>query len=443
MHRASLSVVIMAAIIAAFSLSGASVAKQPDRPDQLPSRIKHVIIIVQENRTPDNLFQGLPGADIAKGGYDSTGKYRALVPRPLANRFDLDHSHAAFVTEYNGGKMNGWDHVKIRCHKPCAPTAFGYVPRAQMMPYWIMATTYTFGDRTFQDNQGPSFPAHQYLFAGTSTNAVGSKLMAAENPRYPGKGGAWVSNGPNCDKPGGQVTMIDQAGNETVVMQPCFDHPTLGDLLDRKHVSWRYYDANNDGYWSAPDAIKHMRFGPDWANVVTPETTVLSDIKNGNLADVSWVNPTCAESDHALCDKGTGPAWVASIVNAVGTSKYWDDTAIFVTWDDWGGWFDHVKPVVLTSYEMGFRVPLIVISPFAKRGYVSHVQHEQASILRFVEDNFRLGTMGYADSRADNLADCFDFHGPGHKFALIPTPGHRVADFMNQPLDTGPTDDDF
>jgi phospholipase C len=388
MHRALLMLACFVALILAFSMGVPSDGRPP-----FPSKkIQHVIIIFQENRTPDNLFQGLPGADIASSGTNSKGQTIKLMPRPLANRFDLDHSHLAFTTEYDGGKMDGWDNVKIRCRKPCAPTAFGYTPKAQIMPYWTMATTYTFADRTFQDNQGPSFPAHQFIIAGTSTNAVGSKLLAAENPRYPGMTG-WVSSGKNCDgSPKAQVTMIDALGNETVVMQPCFDHPTLMDLLDAKAVSWRYYDAANNGYWSAPDAIKHLRYGPAWTNVITPETTVLTDIASGTLRQVSWVNPTCAESDHASCNKGTGPAWVASIVNAVGSSKYWKDTAIFVTWDDWGGWFDHVKPPVRSSYELGFRVPLIVISPYAKPAYVSHVQHEQSSILKFVETNFGLGS---------------------------------------------------
>jgi phospholipase C len=224
-------------------------------------------------------------------------------------------------------------------------------------------------------------------------------------------------------------------------MQPCFDHPTLIDLLNAKGVTWRYYDAGNNGYWSAPDAIKHLRYGPAWANVITPETTVLTDISGGKLQQVSWVNPTCAESDHASCNKGTGPAWVASIVDAVGKSKYWNNTAIFITWDDWGGWFDHVKPVVYSSYEVGFRVPLIVVSPYAKRGYVSHVQHEQASILKFVEKNWNLGSLGYADARADDLSDCFNFYGPPGKFVMI---GGEMttAQLMHGPTNE-PADDDF
>jgi phospholipase C len=449
MRKALPLVIVFTTLLCAFSQSVPTVGAQqqvaktvtPPLTMGPPSRIKHVIIIVQENRTPDNLFQGLPGADIANSGYNSKGLKVVLMPRPLDNRYDLDHSHTAFKTEYNGGKMNGWDNVKIRCRKPCSPTAFGYVPRKQIMPYWKLATQYTFADRMFQDNEGPSFPAHQFLIAGTSINAVGSKLMAAENPRYPGMSG-WVSNGKNCDgSPKAQVTMIDPLGNETVVMQPCFEHPTLIDLLDTKGVSWRYYDAGNNGYWSAPDAIKHLRFGPAWKNVITPETTVLTDISSGNLQQVSWVNPTCAESDHASCNKGTGPAWVASVVNALGKSKYWKDTAIFITWDDWGGWFDHVKPVVLSSYEMGFRVPLIVVSPYAKRGYVSHVMHQQASILKFVEKNWGLGSLGYADSRADDLSDCFNYSQAPTKFVMIEGE-MTTAELMHGPSNM-PADDDF
>jgi phospholipase C len=455
MHTAFRMLVASIVLVAAFSSAvpsatiAAPVVKQCDgpchHPGVPPAVIRHVIIIVQENRTPDNLFQGLPGADIADSGYNSKGQKVILVPRPLADRYDLDHSHKGFLTEYNNGKMNGWDKVRINCPKgrTCHPTAFAYVPRAQMQPYFTMATTYTFADRMFQDNQGPSFPAHQFLIAGTSTNAVGSKLMAAENPLYPGLSGGWVLNGKNCDgSPKAKVSMIDPLGNETVVMRPCFEHPTLIDLLNAKGVSWRYYDAGNNGYWSAPDAIKHLRFGPSWANVITPETTILKDISSGSLPQVSWVNPTCAESDHASCNNGSGPAWVASVVNAVGKSKYWRDTVIFVTWDDWGGWFDHVKPIVLGSYEMGFRVPLIVISPYAKRGYVSHVTHQHASILKFVERNWGLGTLGYDDSRADDLSDCFNFYQGPTKFVQIDTGRWRTADLMHGPSNI-PADDDF
>ncbi|MBV8282927.1 MAG: hypothetical protein JO347_12820 [Candidatus Eremiobacteraeota bacterium] len=216
------------------------------------------------------------------------------------------------------------------------------------------------------------------------------------------------------------------------------------DLLDKKGISWRYYDAVSGGFWSGPDAIEHIRFGADWSNVIVPETQIKNDIAAGTLAGVSWVTPSAAESDHAASNNGSGPAYVASIVNALGKSKYWGNTVIFITWDDWGGWFDHVKPVIYSSYEVGFRVPLIVISPYAKVGYVSHVQHEQSSILHFIESNFGLGTLGYADARADNLKDCFNFMQAPTKFVYIKTPGWNDDELAKAAGPSNvPPDDDF
>ncbi len=145
----------------------------------------------------------------------------------------------------------------------------------------------------------------------------------------------------------------------------------------------------------------------------------LTDIGRGYLANVTWITPSAAASDHAQRNNGSGPSWVASVVNAIGKSKYWATTAIFVTWDDWGGWFDHVPPPRYNSYELGFRVPLLVISPYAKRGYISTVHHEFGSILKFTEEALHLGSMGTTDTRSDDLSDCFKFNEPNYKFARI------------------------
>jgi phospholipase C len=151
-----------------------------------------------------------------------------------------------------------------------------------------------------------------------------------------------------------------------------------------------------------------VRLGADWAKVIIPQTKILSDIANGKLPQVSWVIPTAQDSDHASINLGDGPSWVASVVNAIGKSQYWNDTAIIITWDDWGGWYDHVAPTIYDSYEYGFRVPLIIVSPYSKQAYVSHVTHDFGSILKFVEEVFNLPSLGYADSRADDFSDCFD-----------------------------------
>ncbi len=128
-------------------------------------------------------------------------------------------------------------------------------------------------------------------------------------------------------------------------------------------------------------------------------------------------------------------------MNAIGRSQYWDSTAIFVLWDDWGGWYDHAPPKIYNSFELGFRVPLLVISPYAKRGHVSHTHHELASILKFTEETFGLPSLGTTDARADDLRDCFDFHSPPRRFQRIPTQLSGEY-FLRQPPSNQEPDDD-
>jgi phospholipase C len=149
--------------------------------------------------------------------------------------------------------------------------------------------------------------------------------------------------------------------------------------------------------------------------------------------------PTAVESDHSSVSNGSGPSWVASIVNAVGQSQYWNSTAIFVTWDDWGGWYDHVAPQIFNQYELGFRVPLIVISPYAKKAYVSHVQHEFGSILHYTEEQFGLNSIGYTDARADDLSDCFDYTQTPTPFKAIPAK-YPASYFLHLPPSNEPVD---
>jgi phospholipase C len=153
------------------------------------------------------------------------------------------------------------------------------------------------------------------------------------------------------------------------------------------------------------------------------------------------VIPDGRSSDHAAQTDGTGPSWVAAVVNAIGNSPFWSNTAIFITWDDWGGWYDHVPPTIVNSYEYGFRVPLIVVSPYAKRAYVSHVTHDFGSILKFIEQTFGLPSLGNADAPADNLQDCFDFHQAALPFKSIAAPFDGNYFLSDQRPPTDPDDD--
>jgi phospholipase C len=416
------------------------------RPGPVSQKIQHVVVIFQENRTPDNLFHGLPNADIADSGMNSAGQMIALTPIPLANNYDLSHAHQAFVKMYDGGRMDGADRVGVACAKGatgCPPPnpQFKYVNPSDVAPYFQLAQQYAFADRMFQTNQGPSFPAHQFIIAGTSAPTASSPLYTAENPSLPL--GAPANSEVGCSAPVGTlVAMIDPSGLESSHQYPCFEHATLMDGLDSHGISWRYYTPSPGSIWTGPNAIQHLRLGPDWTNnVVVSQTQLFSDITQSRLAQVSWVIPTGQESDHALSNDGSGPSWVASIVNAIGTSPYWASTAIFITWDDWGGWYDHVAPPIYDAYEYGFRVPLIVVSPYARPGYISHATHDFGSILRFIEEDFELPTMGYADARADDLTDCFDFGQAPVPFQVVAA-RYDVSHFLTDTRAPLPPDDE-
>jgi phospholipase C len=381
--------------------------------------ITHVVIIIQENRTPDNLFNGFPGANTVQSGLNSQNQRVALQPVVLEAPYDLGHQHVSFTLDYNSGSMNGFD--KGACtgtHCTLPPTAaYGYVPQSEAQPYWSMAQQFALADNMFQTNQGPSFPAHMYLVAGTAAIDSTNVLYAMNNPLTP----AGPQTG-GCDSPAGTLdALINPAtGAQGQTAFPCFDHLSLFDSLDAAKVSWKFYQpALGPDLWFTPDFYTHIRYGADYANVSYPQTNVLNDIANGNLPGVSWVIPTAAESDHPGITDGSGPAWVAQVVNAVGSSPYWNNTAVFVVWDDWGGWYDHVAPPVYNYYELGFRVPLIALSPYTRPGYVSHVQHEFGSILKFTEQTFGIGTLGYTDVRADNLSDMFNFAQAPLQFTRI------------------------
>jgi phospholipase C len=430
-----------------------SKADPPPIPGITDSHIEHVVIIFQENRTPDNLFQDpvliAAGADIASSGINSKGQRIPLQRIDLGNvgpnpdLYDLGHAHSSFVQMCDlkpTGEcaMDGADLIPVVCgaNAPGCPPPnpqFAYVDPADVQPYFQLAEQYTFADRMFQTNQGPSFPAHQYIISGTSAPAAGSNLFVSENP-------SGNNEASGCTAPSDtSVLLIDPAGQELSSQYPCFEHRTLPDLLNQRGMSWRYYSPIPGSIWTAPNAIQHMCgpnaeppnatacIGADWTNNVvlsTPQNPapVLTDIAKGNLASVSWVVPSAPASDHPP-GSDEGPSWVAAVVNAIGNSQYWSNTAIFITWDDWGGWYDHVPPPKRrNSYEYGFRVPMIVVSPYTKRGYISHVQHDFGSILKFVEATFGLPSLGYADAPADDLSDCFDFAQPLRRFQTINAP---------------------
>jgi phospholipase C len=390
------------------------------------SPIQHIVIIMQENRTLDNLFNGFPGADTVQSGM-SHGEMIPLQPISLGDGRDPDHSHHQWWTAWNHGNMDSFE--QSGAHPPRLP--YSYVPEAEVEPYWELARQYTLGDRMFQSNTGPSFAAHQYMIAGQSANV-------AENPA----GSDW-----GCDaSTGEQTSLIGPNGTELPGVYPCFDYQTVADLLDEKGVTWRYYaPGDGDSFFilSAFQAVRHIRYGNDWKqNVISPQNKILLDLKNNELAQVTWIVPDWSHSDHPGSGSREGPDWVASIVNAIGNSPYWNSAAIFITWDDWGGWYDHVNPPVIDAMGPGFRVPLLVVSPYAKHGFVSHHFHEASGFIKFIEKNFDLGTLGARDAGSDAYADCFDYTQKPSAYPYRALRTKLTADDLMRESPTGPADED-
>ncbi len=419
------AVVCLCLFLSGCGLSGT--ALPPVSPLQ-PQKVQHVVIIMQENRSFDNLFHGFPGADTAETGM-SHERSVTLPQIPFEQGTDLDHSHPAWWRDWDNGKMDGFANST---HYPVPNLPYGYVPQSETVPYWTLAKRYTLGDRMFQSNSGPSFPAHQYMIAGQSASTD-------ENPN----GAIWGCDAPSTER----VAVVGPNGTDLPGIYPCFDYMTLADALDQRGITWNYYapgetPKNSSFILSAYQAIRHIRFGPDWKeHIISPSARVLADIQSGKLAQVTWIVPELAFSDHAAKGaKAEGPAWVANVSNAIGASPFWSSTVIFITWDDWGGWYDHVPPPQVDNMGLGFRVPLIVVSPYARKGYISSQVHEFSGFLKYAEEIFGLPSLGTRDVAADDFADCFDYTQTVAPY--VPVPVTYPPDYFLFEKPTGPPDDD-
>jgi phospholipase C len=435
-------------------------------------RFDHIVILVQENRSFDNLFATFPGADGTTTGTTHDGRIVPLQPTNMSD-YGFPHAHGVFTTEYDGGKMDGFDLVGLGGggqFGPAGTRAYQYVYPDQITPYWSMARRYVLLDHMFPTQSSGSFTAHQDLIAAGTQFAPGKSVTdfptGQAKPEY------------GCAQPPRTVTSLLTLAhwvpgtNDNYVFLggpfPCYEYATIRDSLDDRGLSWRYYlpaapDPSAALYnaWAAIAAVRCARYEPlrhrclgrgtEWAsNLSLPEKTVFADISAGKLANVSWVIPDWANSDHSIDPKpgqrfpvDTGPSWVATVVNAIGESPYWKSTVIVVVWDDWGGFYDHVPPPQLDYQGLGFRVPAIVLSAYARKGYVAHAQFEFGSILKCIEDNWDLPRLGLWDTRPNDFCSgpygVFDYAQRARKFVPIPTTFTKQY-FLRQPPSGMPVD---
>ena len=403
-------------------------------PSPSPHAISHVIVIVQENRSVDNLFHFLTGADTVSYGLDHNGNQVPLIAQSLSAHCQPPHGHSAFVTSYNNGAMNGFDLANCKSDG----TSYSYAPQKEVALYLTLAASYGFANHVLQANNGPSFPAHQFLIAGQS-GGIGpdgqflpQPYGFAENGGTRDKGVTDKGNGDSCGAaPNNATTRIDLTspypGVEGFLAYPCYEATTIFDLLASAGYSWHYYSNKPGGLWSGPQAIQHLYNSPNFS---VGGAAVFGDIAAGRLANVSYVIPNQGWSDHP--QKGhykatNGPNWVGDIVNAVGGSPYWNSTEIIVTWDDWGGWYDHYQPLGgllsgITPYSYGFRTPVVIASAYTPPGCIDAADTSQAAILRNIETVFKLPSLNTADSwTSDDFGKCLNLSMQPRTFVPLPT----------------------
>jgi phospholipase C len=386
----------------------------PSRPertdaDAISTRwpIKHVVFIIKENRTTDHLFGRFPGIDGATHGLDGD-EMRPLTAPPDRLPEDIPHCYRCAIDTWNEGRMDNFARTDAGDRY-----AYTQMQGPEMLPnYWRWAEDFALSDNFFASAQGPSFPNHLFTIAaqsgGTHYNPNQAQSSVVEWQQTSGLAKSW-----GCDTlEETYVEVVDSEGRVTQV-PPCFDFQTEGDLLDGAGIPWAYYAAWNDqrGYvWSAYSAIERVRMNPQkWQRHIFPVDNFVADVEDGRLAPVTWITPRYELSEHPEWSFCHGENWTTEVVNVLMRSEFWEDTAIFVTWDDYGGFYDHVSPPQVDRFGFGFRVPLLTISPYAKPGYVDSEVGEFSSVLRFIEDNWGLSQLTRRDRDAFNLSYVFDF----------------------------------
>jgi len=388
--------------------------------------IKRVLYIVKENRTFDHMFGRFPGANGVTVGIDR-GEERPLTPATRhALPADIQHCYDCAIEAWNEGAMDGFNQSE----------AADFGAYTQFLPednpnHYHWAEQFVLLDNFYTSAHGPSFPNHMFSIAAQSAGAYENPAQDNADLRYrhrtTGLFKAW-----GCDSLSDAYVGVKDAEGNTGREFPCFDVETAGDLLDRKRIPWAYYSATpyQNGYlWNAYSAISHVRGNPErWARHIFPVDDLIDHIREDRLPPVTWVTPRFEVSDHPEYSFCWGENWTTAVINAVMDSPMWKETAIFLTWDDYGGFYDHVPPPQVDAWGFGIRAPMQVISPYAKHGHVSHEQAEFSSPVRFIEDNWGLPQLSERDRMATPLLDSFDFDQRPRPPDLLPLPTDCIGE---------------
>ena len=361
------------------------------------SAIQYIIFITKENRSFDDYFGTFPGAFGASQGTISTGQVIPLFHAGDRYSRDFNHSWQGLTQSIDYGRMDDFDlPVQFPCSINGDYLCYSQAYQQDLPNYWTYAQKFVLGDEMFSSEPAPSYPQHIYSVAATSGGVIAE--TSASNGEDVG-----------CDSPAGITVNVLSVTGIITSQFPCFNMQTLSDSLDTASIPWRFYGAI-ESVWDGFLSIDHIRHSSDWTNDVWPADQFETDIGDGQLPAVSWMVPqTNLEGEHPDNPICAGENWTVEQINAIMNSPYWANAAIFVTWDDTDGLYDHVPPPVEDEYGLGPRVPLLIISPYAKSGYISHTVYEPASILKFIEERYNLPYLTNRDANANDMLDSFDF----------------------------------
>ncbi len=377
-------------------------------------KIKHVIWIIQENHSFDNYFGTYPGAD---GPPPSTclpkmpdGKscVKPFHMPPMQPVCDLSHEWYTAHAAYDHGTMDGFIWAEG------TPYTMGYYDQKDIPNYWAYAKHFTLFDHFFSSLEGPSLPNHVYTVAAQSGGLIVNVATLKE---------------------------LDHALHNP----DGFTFRSIVSLLTAGNVSWKYYVETNPNkpvttlpfrnskevsnpkpkqfyVWNPLPGFKKIRDNPKLMDHLVAQKVFYSDLRNGTLPQVSYLVPDWDDSEHPPAIIQSGMWYVTNLINAVMRSKYWDSTAIFLTWDDYGGFYDHVAPPQLDAFGLGPRVPAMLISPYAKAGHINRRTYEFSSILKFIETRWHLPQLTARDKQALDMMGAFDFNQKPLAPFVIPIP---------------------
>lgn len=339
----------------------------------LSNPIEHIVIVLQENHTFDNYFGSFPGAEGSSGKSicipKSKGSSNCASPYQDSNLTpkDMNHNWNAAHECFDGGAMDGFVYIEGNAE------TMGYYAESEIPHYWNAAANYVLCDHYFTSVMSESAPNHLFLVAGTAGGLLDDKVPSS------------------------------------------IQFPPIFQQLDQRKISWKVY-----GFTSWYESFAYVKGNPSLSSNFGSATSFVSDLENGELPNVSWIIGAPGGDEHPPKNIQSGENSVASdIVNNVGQSQFWDSSVIFVTWDDYGGFYDHLAPPQVDEYGYGFRVPALIISPYARKGYIDKVVNDHTSILKFLESKYGLSSLSTRDAAANDLSEAFDFTQSARKFATI------------------------